>query len=302
MPQSLILFRSSNFDGNSKLIYKLPNTTSLKGREVALQSFSFHNSFYNVDDTNNKVDVYFPNFSTTVQNSYTMKKYSWTLTNGFYSLENLNLALEQFQLANKLCLYNASTQKYTYFLKIFPNTVAYKTQLQVSYVPSLAQATALGLAQISGATWNMNIVSSSLAATQVAPYIVLNAGIGKITGISTLQWPTAVQVTSNINYNSNFISVLSQNVPMVNPVDSVILRSNISNNSESNPIDILSITPISSSYGSLTQFMASELVYVPCLQTNVSQIELQMCDQNLTPLFQRDPEITLVLAIRDIKP
>jgi hypothetical protein len=61
----------------------------------------------------------------------------------------------------------------------------------------------------------------------------------------------------------------------------------------------LSCTPISSSFGALTQFNSQTILYVPCSQTIVNRIEIQMYDQDLNLLFQRDSEMTLVLSIID---
>jgi hypothetical protein len=93
---ALILFRSSNFDGNSKLIYELPGGMSLKGKKVGLQGFSFYNSFFNISSTlgNNTITFKFPNYS--AANVYTMKSFVWTISDGFYTWVQFNDALTQW--------------------------------------------------------------------------------------------------------------------------------------------------------------------------------------------------------------
>lgn len=302
MPQALILFRSSNFDGVNKLIYNTPGGISLKGKEVALHSFSFYNSFFNFSSAlgNNQVILRFPVFSASVADSYVMQDFVWTINDGFYSFPDLANALQSFMLANKLALYNATTGKYMYFYSIFQNTVQYAVQFQSAFLPTASQATALGFSLMSGSPLRLNI-STGATPLLVAPQFNFNAVFGRVVGFSAGSYPANVVSQSSSTYISTQASThLSTTTPYINPIDCILLRCNIANNEQSIPNDLLSVTPISSSYGAITQYVASSLLYVPCSQTTVSKIEVQMCDQLLNPILQRDAEITMVLSIRDI--
>ena len=120
MSQALILFRSTNFDGTNRLVYNVPQGLSLKNKEVALHSFSFYNSFFNISSAigNNIVDFYFPIFSSTVADSYVMTKFTWIIADGFYSFTDLQYALQQFMIANKLALYNQTSKCCSIFSSI----------------------------------------------------------------------------------------------------------------------------------------------------------------------------------------
>lgn len=299
MSQALILFRSTNFDGVNRLIYNVPQGLSLKNKEVALHSFSFYNSFFNISSAigNNTVDFFFPVFSTA--NVYSMTKITWIIEDGFYSFTDLQYALQQFMLSNRLALYNATTAKYMYFFSILQNTVQYSVQLQSYYVPTASQATTLGFALMSGSPLVLNPASGTTPLS-VAPQISFNDAFGKVIGFNAQTIPSSVVTRNGANYDANPAQTrLSNKTPYLNPIDCVLLRCNIANNNNSIPNDLLSVTPISSSYGAITQYVSSSLLYVPCAQITTNQITVSMFDQNLNPLTQRDAEITLVLSIRD---
>jgi hypothetical protein len=300
MSQSLILFRSTNFDGKNKLIYNIPNGITLKNKEIALQSFSFYNSFFNISSAigNNTVTFSFPVFSATVVDSYVMTNFTWTIADGFYSFVDLQFALQQFMIANKLCLYNATTAKYMYFFNILQNTVQYSVQLQSYYIPTADQASALGFALLSGSPLRLNIASGTRL---VAPRITFNEAFGKVIGYAASTFPSTVVTKLSANYDANpAATALSTRTPSINPIDCILLRCNVANNVNSIPNDLLSVTPISSSYGAITQYVSSFPLYVPCAQITTNKIEVSMYDQTMAPITQRDAEITMVLCIRDI--
>lgn len=299
--QALILFRSTNFDGKSKLIYEVPSGISLKNKEISLQSFSFYNSFFNISAAigNNKLTFAFPVFSATVAETYTMTNYVMTIADGFYSFADLQFAIQQFMISAKLCLYNATTAKYMYFFHLLPNTVQYSVQLQTYYVPTASQAAGLGFSLLSGSPLRLNI---SVAASPriVAPRVTFNNDFGKVIGYDGATFPSTVVFKNGANYDANPAATnTSTKTPYINPIDCILLRCNVANNVNSIPNDLLSVTPISSQYGAITQYTASYPLYVPCAQTTVTRIEITMCDQNLVPVLQRDAEITMVLSIRD---
>ena len=301
MSQALILFRSTNFDGTNRLVYNVPQGLSLKNKEVALHSFSFYNSFFNISSAigNNMVDFYFPIFSSTVADSYIMTKFTWIIADGFYSFTDLQYALQQFMISNKLALYNQTTGKYMYFFSILQNIVQYSVQLQSYYIPTASQASSLGFALLSGSSLRLNTSSSGFPLI-VAPQISFNESFGRVIGFSASTVPAAVATKSSASYDGNpSNTTLSTRTPSINPIDCVLLRCNIANNLNSIPNDLLSVTPISSSYGAITQYVANSLLYVPCAQITTNQIIVSMFDQNLNPLLQRDSEITMVLSIRD---
>lgn len=300
MSNALILFRSTNFDGKNKLVYNIPSGITLKNKEIALQSFSFYNSFFNISSAigNNVVTLSFPVFSATVADTYTMTNFTWTIADGFYSFTDLQFALQQFMISNRLCLYNQSTGKYMYFLSILQNTVQYSVQIQSYYLPTASQATALGFELLSGSPLRLSI---STGTRLVAPRITFNDGFGRVIGYAGSTIPSTVVNKASATYDANpAATTLSTRTPSINPIDCILLRCNVANNVNSIPNDLLSVTPISSSYGAITQYVSPYPLYMPCAQITTNKIEVSMFDQMMNPLTQRDAEITMVLSIRDI--
>lgn len=140
-----IMIRSSHFDGKNKFEYKFPTPIDLTGKEIALQGFSFYNTFFNISSAlgNNKIQFKFPIY-TTSSNAYTMVTFTCTVADGYYDYSDLNFALQQYFINAKLCLYNATSKTYTYFVQVIANTTNNTVNILTYYLPSAVQATALG--------------------------------------------------------------------------------------------------------------------------------------------------------------
>jgi hypothetical protein len=279
---------------------------SLKGKKVGLQGFSFYNSMFNISSTlgNNTITFKFPNYS--AANVYTMKSFVWTISDGFYTWVQFNDALTQWLTQQKLYTYNSTTKLSTFFVQLLENKSAYAIQWNVSLLPNQSYTTSIPVAgcpiTLNPATTNAIFTAPQITWTE-SPNLSKMFGFAKDT---TITLPSAVYTAdSTIAYATRLTdgsvtkSVLSTKAPQINLVDSVVLCCNIANNKYSLPNSILSCTPISSTFGALTQYNAQSVMYVPCNQTVASRIEIQMYDQDLNPLFQRDAELTLVLSIMD---
>jgi hypothetical protein len=324
MSSSLILFRSSNLNADgTKLIYNLPGGFDLRdGYEVQLHSMSMYNSFYNIDSTNNTFYIDIPNYSTTIPNSFSMKRYTIMLDSGFYSYSEMNAAMQQQMINQKICLYNSTTSKYLFFFAIVLNSTLYKIQLQSALIPNTAYVATIalggsGYTQLPGADWNLNIAPNATAVYTGAricwPKSLSN--FSKVLGyydntvveiqvpstLFTMNGSTTVTYASLFTDAKNVKSYLSNRAMEAQLVSSVCFRCNIVQNPMSIPNDLMSVSMLNGSYGGLCTYQASNDCFVPCILGAVTEIVLSLYDQNLNVLTQKDSEISVTLMLRKIK-
>ena len=292
-----ILLNSSNFDGNNKMVYNFPNSVNFTNKEICLVNASFYNCFFNISSAlgNNQIHVYMPEF--TGPDAYTMVKYTKTFDDGFYSIEDINASLQNFFILNDLYLQDSTTDENLYFITFLTNNVNYSFQLNTYYLPTQSQADGLNL--------NAGFYSklNPFGNLQVSPQVEINNNLSKLLGFPIAFYPSNVLTYTNATYdNSPAYIYTGVNAPQINPSHAVILRCNlVNNNNFSIPNDLLSMIPVTESFGSINQYSANIPVYVNIQNANYNSIEISFYNQDLSPQFFRDGEITLNLHIKDRK-
>jgi hypothetical protein len=148
MPRDIISINSTHYVGNNLYRLKLPKAVEFKkGDKLSLYSFSMYNSFYNISASQygNSI-ITFTWFNGTI--------YNWTIPNGYYSLSDLNLWLQQQFILNKLYCVNSNNSQNIYLVTFQTNSVLYKAQIDVYFMPSATNAGLYGYKKPEGATWN----------------------------------------------------------------------------------------------------------------------------------------------------
>jgi hypothetical protein len=278
-----IILNSSNIDAgsnNTQLTYKFPvGGVAFKDEEIAVSQLSIYYSWFNI------------NASLYNNNSYT---YTWidgtthtiTMPDGFYTVSTLNFYLQDQMLQN-LHYYTDSGGDIVYFLEWEINVSRYGVQLNAYPVPTPATATSLGYTLPAGATWGaLPLVASTPQLT-----ILATNNFKDIVGFNAGTYPPVVQST---NY-----SKLSDYIPQVSPVNSIVMTCNLINNPLSNPSKLLySFTPANASFGELITIQPPEYTWNEISNGYYTQITINMLDQNLNPIQILDPQMVILLSIK----
>ncbi len=110
---------------------KLPKAVEFKkGDKLSLYSFSMCNSFYNIS-ASQYGNITFTWFDNTI--------YNWTIPDGYFSLSDLHLWLQQQFILNKLYCVNSNNSQNIYFVQFQTNSVLYKAQIDAYFMPSAQQ-------------------------------------------------------------------------------------------------------------------------------------------------------------------
>ena len=277
MPRDIISINTTHYVSNNMYRLKLPKAVQFKkGDKLSLYSFSMYNSFYNISASQyGNSNITFTWFNGTV--------YNWVIPDGYYSLSDLNLWLQQQFIINKLYCTNANNSQNIYFVQFQTNSVLYKAQIDVYFMPSSTNAGLYGYQIPSGASW-------TFPATNTMNKITINSNLKSYFGFSTLTTFGEITPVQNMNY-------LSDICPTISPVFSIYLGCNLIV-SEFNQIgNLFSQFPISAAYGNLIKIESTIDSQISIKEGIYSDIVITLWDQENRPLIFIDNELTLFLIV-----
>jgi len=277
MPRDIISINSTHYVGNNLYRLKLPKAVEFKkGDKLSLYSFSMYNSFYNISQTQyQNTNITFTWFDGTV--------YNWVIPDGYYSLSDLNLWLQQQFILNKLYCVNSNNSQNIYFVQFQTNSVLYKAQIDLFYMPSATNATLYGYQVAPGATWNF-------PATNTMVRIAINDNLKVYFGTSQTTFGI-INPAQNMNY-------LSDVCPSISRVFSIYLGCNLITSDYNQIGNLFSQFPISASYGNLIKIESPIDALISIKEGIYSEITVSIWDQNNSPLVFIDKDMTLFLIVQ----
>ena len=277
MPRDIISINTTHYVGNNMYRLKLPKAVQFKkGDKLSLYSFSMYNSFYNISASQyGNTQITFQWFDGTI--------YNWTIPDGYYSLSDLNLWLQQQFIINKLYCANSNNSQNIYFVQFQTNSVLYKAQIDVYFMPSSANATLYGYQKPSGATWNF-------PASNLMNKITINSNLKPYFGFSTQTTFGEITPAQNMNY-------LSDITPTISPVFSIYIGCNLIVSEFNQIANLFSQFPISAAYGNLIKIESTIDSQISIKEGIYSDIIITLWDQENNALQFQDNDLTLFLII-----
>ena len=277
MPRDIISINTTHYVGNNMYRLKLPKAVQFKkGDKLSLYSFSMYNSFYNISASQyGNTQITFQWFDGTI--------YNWTIPDGYYSLSDLNLWLQQQFIINKLYCVNSNNSQNIYFVQFQTNSVLYKAQIDVYFMPSSANATLYGYQKPSGATWNF-------PASNLMNKITINSNLKSYFGFSTQTTFGEITPAQNMNY-------LSDITPTISPVFSIYIGCNLIVSEFNQIANLFSQFPISAAYGNLIKIESTIDSQISIKEGIYSDIIITLWDQENNALQFQDNDLTLFLII-----
>jgi len=282
MSNCLVLNSENVISGGNNNIYKyrfINGMYSIKDdSEICLSSITMPYSWFNITSSynNNKFQIIWYG---TVTTTYTI-----ILPDGFYLVSDINNYLENFMIQNSLYLIDSSTGNYIFYIKLFTSATYYSNQILSFAVPS-----SLPVGYTAPVGWpGFPIVASTPLFT------VLNNNLQSLLGFSAGSYPPITQVS---NY-----SVLSNLLPPVgSPVNSIIVRCSLVDNSVSMPTDILDSFSINSTFGSNINYSPNYEKWISIRKGTYSDITITFVDQNFNNISIIDSNVIITLLIKNKK-
>jgi hypothetical protein len=303
MPATIVLNQSDLVqDGkNNALVYKFPNSVQFPHHEIAVQQISMYYSWQNINAVplgNNKFTVIWDGTPVV-----------YTIPDGLYEIADINRFLQFSFIQQGKFLINDSGQN-VYYAEMLVNPTLYAVQLNTFPWP-----TGVGWTLV-GTQWEGNVgtpyegwTSPSTVADPVTgqaafigftglvfnPGFVIGDNFNKIVGF-TVPNP----YTTPTNTGANF-SATSNTAPQVQPNSSAYLSISNIGNPYSSPSSILySINP-NVGFGEQIAITVPEFAYNRLLSGTYNELRVQILGIDYQPLTILDPNMTIILVIRDLK-
>lgn len=263
---------------NTRYSYTFLNNslTILDEAEIAISNFVIPYSWYNVTKAYDNMSFSFT-FPTAASSGVT---YNFSLAEGFYLVNDITAALQQFCILNGLYLINGSGL-YVYYLTLIYNPTTYGVQVICSLVP-----TSLPVGWTAPAGW------VGFNATSYTPTLTItNNNFGKIIGFAAGTYPSAPSIT-----NRSFLNTF---VPLGSNVNSLVIRCSLVNNAIGMPSDVVDTIPITSTFGSNVNYMPSALKWVQLQAGTYQKLEISIVDQNLNSMTILDSNVSISILIKN---
>jgi hypothetical protein len=297
----VLVLNTSNIlpDGsNNTLVYNFPNSVVLKEKYIAVSQIIMYYSWFNISSVYSNNIITYTWTVGGVSTTYTVN-----IPNGLYNITDINAFCQWTMINNGHYLINSSGDN-VYYFEIIVNPNRYAIQLNTFQVP---------IALPVGYTQPGNF--AGYPTQTFNPQVSFPQNIYQIVGYNPVN---SVYFISNNNVNNAYVppsptsdnyfvakdtlgtlSYLSNTSPNVQPNSSVYLSISNINNPYSQPSSILyAITP-SVAIGEQIIETPPNFMWNRLIDGTYNQIRLQFLGIDKRPLTIADPNMTIMLTIRD---
>ena len=284
-------------DGNNnKLVYRFPNSVVFKDKYIAVSSISMYYSWFNI------TSLYLNNtFTYTWTAAASTTTYDIIIPDGLWDIAAINNYIQYECISNGTYWTISGTNYYPFELVV--NANRYAIQLNTYYIPTLATAPS-GISLPSNwagyPTTSFNpIVTFPSAFNEIVGYTAGFASANNVGGGTTFPTATASTNYASIDTTTNTISYLSNTTPQVQPYSSVLFSLSNINNPYTQPSSIIYSLNSNVGVGELISEKPPNFMWNRLIDGTYNELRLTFLGPDLTPLVINDPNMTILLTIRD---
>lgn len=276
---------------NNKLVYRFPNSILFKDKYIAVSNVSMFYSWFNI--TASAQNNY---FTYTFPQGGTLNTYTVNIPDGLYEIKDLNNFLQFTCIQNKTYYIN-TVGNYVYPIEFQVNPNRYAVQINTFYLYNNTTLPA-GWSVPSGATISTLSRQNSIVTIPAN----LNIIMGYTDGFATDQnvggafAPSGPYVAKDVNETISYISTTS---PQVQPNNNVLFSISNINNPYSQPSSIIYSLNPNVAIGEQIYETPPNFMWNKLIDGTYSEIRLTLLGTDLRPLLIKDPNMTILLAIRD---
>lgn len=268
--------------GNNKLVYKFQGGgVTFKDNDIALAQASIYYSWYNINKN--------------LYNNASLQ-YKWvdgttntiTIPDGYYSINSFNAYVQSVLVTNKHYLVQISNGNFLYLIQWEENPTYYAIQLN-EFLSPLPATIGVTYSYPSGATW-------VLPATPTTPQTIILStnNFGSIVGFTAGSYPPTFP------YTTGTYSAVSNITPQIQPISSIVITcSLITNPYSSNSKALYSFGIPSTAFGQQILVTPPEFTFNRITNGTYNEFLVEIQDQNGTPIQIKDPQMTILLTIKD---
>jgi hypothetical protein len=310
----ILVLNQSNLvqDGqNNKLIYHFPNSVNLTNKYIAISQINMYYSWFNITQAigNNK-------FSYTWTSGAITTVYNVVIPDGLYEIAEINSYLQFFMISAGTFWFDANNNYFP--VQLLLNPTRYSIQLNTFLVPTATQAAAAGYT-----IGNIASGYPTFPTTVFNPIVTFPQNFSSIVGYTTgfttngnldnvynppIPSNKSQNYVTKVSNGGNSLSVffpigtlsyLSDLSPQVQPNNSVLFSLSNINNPYAQPSSIIYSVSPSVLVGQVIQDRPPNFMWNKLIDGTYNQLTLNILGTNLQPLIINDPNMTILLTIRD---
>lgn len=279
---------------NNKLVYKFPNSMLLKDKYIAVSNISIYYSWFNITATSQNNTLSYTWTAGGVTTTYQI-----VIPDGLYEITTINHFCQFIMIQNATYWIDA-VGDYVYPFSILLNPPRYAIQINTFLVPSalpLNNTTPLGFPG-----WPTIPQNTVLTIPQNFNAIIgYSAGFATNPNLNNAYTPPTP--TAATNYVSKLpdgtLSYLSDLSPQVQPNNNVLFSISNINNPYSQPSSIIYSLNPNVAVGEQIYETPPNFMWNRMIDGIYNELRLTLLGNNLSPLIIKDPNMTILLAIRD---
>jgi hypothetical protein len=281
--------------GNNKLRYKFPNSIHLTNKYIAVSSISMFYSWFNITvaSNNNK-------FTYTWTAGAITTTYNILIPDGLYNIPDLNNYCQFVMIQNNTYWIN-STGQFVYPFELLLNSSRYAIQINTYLVPTalpLGATVPVGFPGWPNVTQNpvISIPANFNIIVGYSPGFTSNANLNN----AYVPPPSASKSNNFVSKNSiGTLSYLSNLSPEVQPNNNVLLSISNINNPYSQPSSIIYSLNPNVNIGEQIYVTPPNFMWNKLIDGVYNELVLSILGTDLNPLIINDPNMTILLVIRD---
>jgi hypothetical protein len=274
---------------NNNFIYKFPNSVNLTDKYIAVSSVSMYYSWANIGPIFNNNVITFTWTAGAVTTQYAIQ-----IPEGLYEISTINSFIQWFCIQNGLFWTEGGNNYYPFELIVNPSR--YAVQLNTYLIPTVLPAGATVPGNFPGwptVTQN-SVVSFPSFFNKIIGFPDLFASNPNLNNLFVP--PVSDYVSKNAN---GTISYLSTTSPNIQPNSTIFLSISNINNPYSQPSSIIYALSPSVGVGEQIVERPPNFMWNKLIDGTYNQLRLTLLGTDLSPIKILDPNITIILAIRD---
>ena len=277
---------------NNKLVYNFPNSVNLKDKYIAVSSVSMYYSWFNITSAFNN-----NTFSYTWTAATTTTTYTIVIPDGLYQIADINSYIQFCCIQNSTYWTISGVNYYPFELLI--DAPRYAIQLNTYLIPTLANVPS-GTTTPSGFLGWPSTTQNSVITIPANFNNIIGFAAG-FTSYNNFGNPSGVPATTKyVSKNSaGTISYLSTSSPQVQQNNNVLFSISNINNPYSQPSSIIYSLNPNVAVGELIIERPPNFMWNKLIDGTYNQLRLTLLGSNLQPLLINDPNMTILLTIRD---
>ena len=299
----VLVFNQNNITNtttNSQLTYRFPNSVVLKDKYIAVSSISLFYSWFNITQT---AQTNFINFTWDSGNP-ALSNIKITIPDGLYEITELNNFFQFYCIQNGFYWIQIASGNYIYPFEIILNATRYAVQLNTFLLPTVTPVGySLPTNFVGWPTVTQNpIISFPSNFNIIVGYTAGFASNNNLNNNYSPPLPSTKQenyVAKNIVAPTGTLSYLSNLAPEVQPNSNVLFSITNINNPYSQPSSIIYSLSPSVGVGQQIFQIPPNFMWNKMINGTYNEITLTLLGTDLSPLIINDPQMTILLTIRD---